>query len=244
MKHLNEPISQDYRICSLSSINKGTEMVPVESKNSIKVANAYFISGHDGTYEKLFIRKTVLEKIELILSDLGDEFGIIIFDAFRSKATQMSIYKSFFNEISAREPHWDLNKIEEETKKFVAHPDDKARFEVSPHNSGGAIDLTFTYKNLPLNMGTEFDDLTTLAQTNYFEKEYLENSCFSLEEWMSIRNNRRILFNSMKRLGFTNYPEEWWHYDFGNCLWSNFIGEKWFFDSADEDVKALKVSSI
>ena len=28
--------------------------------------------------------------------------------------------------------------------------------------------------------------------------------------------NRRLLWNVMTQVGFSNYPEEWWHFDFGN----------------------------
>lgn len=28
--------------------------------------------------------------------------------------------------------------------------------------------------------------------------------------------NRKILYDAMIIAGFTNYPEEWWHFDFGN----------------------------
>ena len=32
--------------------------------------------------------------------------------------------------------------------------------------------------------------------------------------------NRRLLFNAMVDQGFTNYSEEWWHFDYGNQFWA------------------------
>lgn len=60
-------------------------------------------------------------------------------------------------------------------------------------------------------MGTDFDSMNECSATSYYE-----NGKSSDEE---VHNNRRILYNSMIMQGFTNYEEEWWHYDFVNQMW-------------------------
>ena len=30
------------------------------------------------------------------------------------------------------------------------------------------------------------------------------------------KSNRKILINSLKTVGFQNYPNEWWHWSFGD----------------------------
>lgn len=37
----------------------------------------------------------------------------------------------------------------------------------------------------------------------------------------------------MTQAGFTNYPEVWWHYDFGNQFWGKITGEKAKYGLAD-----------
>ena len=35
-----------------------------------------------------------------------------------------------------------------------------------------------------------------------------------------VRNNRRILYYTMTKVGFTNLPSECWHFDYGDRVWS------------------------
>ena len=36
------------------------------------------------------------------------------------------------------------------------------------------------------------------------------------------RANRRMLYNVMIEAGFTNFPAEWWHFDYGDEKWGLF----------------------
>ena len=85
------------------------------------------------------------------------------------------------------------------------------------HNTGGAIDLTLSKNGKEINMGTNFDYFGEKAWTNYFEIN--ENN-------EDIKNNRRILYNLMIEEGFVNLPSEWWHYDYGDKVWSYFTKNK------------------
>lgn len=77
---------------------------------------------------------------------------------------------------------------------------------VSGHSRGATLDLTLTscdaggQRCTPLDMGTEFDFLDPLANTN--------TPSITPEQ----RANRLRLRAAMERGGFRNYPMEWWHY--------------------------------
>lgn len=66
-------------------------------------------------------------------------------------------------------------------------------------------------------MGTSFDDFNEKSNTRYYEQLIDAGKKLSDEE-LIVSNNRRLLFHIMNRVGFTSYPEEWWHYDYGNQL--------------------------
>ncbi|MGC8979381.1 M15 family metallopeptidase, partial [Caldisericum sp.] len=70
-----------------------------------------------------------------------------------------------------------------------------------------------------LKMGTYFDEMTDRTSTRYYE-EKLEKGVNLSEIEIEILKNRRLLFHVMTNAGFTNYTHEWWHYDYGNQLWS------------------------
>lgn len=88
---------------------------------------------------------------------------------------------------------------------FVANP----RFG-SRHNRGCAIDLTLVELNsgIEIPMPTVFDDFSEKAHPEY---KALPDT---------ILKNRAFLFSVMGHFGFTQYPSEWWHFDFQG--WENF----------------------
>lgn len=67
-----------------------------------------------------------------------------------------------------------------------------------------------------LNMGTDFDYFGPEAGTWYFE-DLAEQKELSNDE-KEILQNRRFLYQVMKKAGFSNYPEEWWHWSYGDNM--------------------------
>lgn len=158
-------------------------------------------------------------------------FGFVVFDAFRTKQTQEGLFEAYSKQISKRNPHLTEDQLYHETRKYVAHPNEPSRFEIPPHNSGGAIDIGLTENNVNIEMGTEFDDLTERAATNFFEKPFDPSVGINEQEWEKIRERRRLLFHTLVSVGFTNWSHEWWHFDLGNCVWAGEIGLPWIYDS-------------
>lgn len=62
-----------------------------------------------------------------------------------------------------------------------------------------------------LNFGTSFDHGGIEASLNYYEKQK-ELRNLNPDE-LEARNNRRLLYNTMKNAGFQPYEDEWWHYN-------------------------------
>lgn len=79
------------------------------------------------------------------------------------------------------------------------------------HTTGGAVDLTILDNyGRELDMGSFFDEFTDRTYTAYYENE----------KNVLVKNNRRLLYNIMTTVGFTNLPSEWWHYDYGDRFWA------------------------
>lgn len=80
----------------------------------------------------------------------------------------------------------------------------------SRHNRGCAVDLTIISSETgkEIKMPTGFDDFTEKAHSDYS----------NLPE--EVIKNRKMLIEIMSKYGFTNYPAEWWHYDFNG--WKNY----------------------
>lgn len=67
--------------------------------------------------------------------------------------------------------------------------------------------------SMPLEMGTVFDGVQPETATRFYEE--LEPTLRD-EKGQQCLVNRRLLWNAMTVAGFSNYPDEWWHFDFGN----------------------------
>lgn len=68
-------------------------------------------------------------------------------------------------------------------------------------------------------MGTAFDDPMAASAT-----KALEGAAPTNDAQREAQLARRLLVASMTGAGFTNYPEEWWHWDFGNAFWRHYGG--------------------
>ena len=74
----------------------------------------------------------------------------------------------------------------------------------------------FKEQSTPLNMGTDFDHFGPEAATRYFEILATERKLSETE--IECLQNRRFLSQVMSKAGFSNYPEEWWHWSCGDNM--------------------------
>lgn len=136
---------------------------------------------------------------------------LVVWDAWRPIEVQQSLFEEFKTRLHDKNPDWDEEKLISETQRYVSLPSTNLD-RPSPHNTGGAIDLSVCDEsNTPIPMGVPFDWFGKEASTRYFE----EVSVTGKDE-NQYRVNRRILYNTMTEAGFTNYDEEYWHFDFNN----------------------------
>lgn len=197
------------------------------SGGRITVDMQYYRQGRCGSINEAYLRLSVAKMLVRVAENLPNGYKIKIYDAWRPFEVQKDLFDQYLSEISLLPEN--LGKSQEElvalAKKFVSLPDRKNRFAYV-HSSGGAVDLTLTDENgVELDMGCGFDDFSDLAATDAFENDESSLVC----------KNRRILYNAMTEAGFTNYPPEWWHYDFGDLFWAA---------SVDEAVKYPSVYSV
>lgn len=237
-----QPITFEYPDPSLEFIQwikRGVDPALLQESPGFLIENSYFKMGLAGTHPKVFARAAVLHQLQKALEMIQPEYGFVIFDAYRSIETQKAMFQLFYRQIKAEHADWSEESLLEETRKFAADPYGNGRYPILPHNSGGAVDLALTQDGKRVDFGTEFDDLTAQASTNFFESEFDPSLGISPDRWQVIRKNRRILFQAMIQAGFTNFRNEWWHYDLGNCGWANKFGISWIFDSLEPSILSL-----
>lgn len=188
--------------------------------DSVRVEPVYYNMGLSPVSE-CYLRGRVLKKLELAYNLLPEGITFLIYDGWRSNETQMKLYKKFYDNIKTENPDLEEEELEAMARKFVSKPSDDV-INAPVHNTGGAVDLTLydTNQGMVLRMGTQFDDFSDKAHTNYYE---------TVGDNEEAKTNRRMLYNVMCMAGFTNYPAEWWHYDYGDRFWSYYTGTEELF---------------
>ena len=137
---------------------------------------------HLVAFEKLLKAVTRLQKNR-------PNYRMKIFDALRPNSAQVKLWNFL-----AGTPE----------QLYVANPEPG-----SLHSFGFAIDLSIVNAaNQELDMGTPFDDFTSLAQPRY-QIQHLAEGLLMPQHI----ENRDLLRDCMEAAGFKQLPYEWWHFD-------------------------------
>lgn len=152
-----------------------------------------------------FLRKSVAEMICRAKSYLPKGVTFIIGDAWRPKYIQEDILKSFYNKFQKQHHKWSSQRISEEVSKYAAPAEGPA---VSGHMAGGAVDLRLWKNGRKIPMKSK--------KLSY--QENAETVQPKLPKF--IRQNRKILSDALLKAGLSNYPEEYWHWSYGDIQWA------------------------
>ena len=185
---------------------------PLVEVTNIEYEPYYYNLGLKYSTNKCYLRKEVLDMLLEARKILPDGYDFKILDGYRSIELQEELYYYYYDKI-IEEFHLDnLSKTEKEKfiNQYVALPK-KDNIYAPAHTTGGAVDLVITYHGKDLDFGVKFDEFTDKTQTNYYEKNNVSEE---------IKNNRRMLYNTMIKVGFTNLPSECWHFDYGDKNWA------------------------
>jgi D-alanyl-D-alanine dipeptidase len=174
----------------------------------------YFADGRPGARPRSWVRSGVAERLERVVQTLPRGVSLIVWDGWRSVATQASLYDEFHAALAREHPEWDGERLDRETMRFVSAPSVDPACP-APHVTGGAVDVALgTSDGAPFDFGTPFDAFVPEAAAGALESVPGEP-----------RERRRQLFWAMADQGFTAYVEEWWHFDFGDQFWGAISGQ-------------------
>ncbi len=197
------------------------ELISVSSVDTelLVVAPKYHELRLTSALNDCYVRREVVIKLVDAARNLPNGHKLLIWDGWRPTSVQRQLYETYLMKLSQEFPEWSEERLREGTRQFVSYPSENEEAP-APHITGGAVDVTIVDENdVPLPMGTEFDDFTEQAWTNYYEEKKNNGGKLSEEEEMFLKN-RQLLNHVMTSSGFTNYPAEWWHFDYGNQWWA------------------------
>ena len=169
------------------------------------------------------LRESVVDKLinaNKLLKNINKDYSLIIYDAWRPIEVQSFMFnlalENEFNHrglINAEEKIKNHSEVLKKVERFWAYPYANKKCP-PPHSTGGAVDLTIIDSSGDLiDMGCKIDDIGGKALPDF----YIDSS----SKDGVIRNIRRnLLKNVMCNSGFSQHPNEWWHFSYGDQLWA------------------------
>ncbi len=205
--------------------DSGEKLIPLSLiPEKILVRPQYYIQNIGGALPECYIREGNLKRLTNASEKLPEGYKLLIFDTWRPEEVQISLFDKYYQELKEKMPCKSKEELIKLTREFIALPSSDPDCP-SPHITGGAVDLTIVdNRGRMLNMGTGFDETGDKTHTRYYEK-LLEKGRKLTEVEERILSNRRFLYHLMCDEGFTNFPSEWWHFDYGNQSWAWMKGD-------------------
>jgi D-alanyl-D-alanine dipeptidase len=152
-----------------------------------------------------FVRQTVAEMLKTAQSYLPSGTTFIIRDAWRPQHVQKEILQEFTRRFEKQHPNWSAERIAQEVGKYAAPAEGP---EVSGHLTGGAIDVRLIHKGRRLPMRSK--------KLSYQENAKTEQPKLP----KPLQRNRQVMYDALTKAGFSNYPEEFWHWSYGDIWWA------------------------
>lgn len=144
----------------------------------------------------IFLRQSVIRALLSAQEKLPRDFELVVLDGWRSLSLQRQL----------------AHYYGQSDGKYVATVDDVL---VAPHTTGGAVDLTLSWRGQALGLGTDFDEFSVVSHLPFFEKVGGDSVLAK-----GYRHLRRLLSSVLVAEGFAPYPYEWWHWSLGDQRWA------------------------
>jgi len=151
------------------------------------------------------LRRVVCEKIAAAEKRLPVNCRFILFEAFRPRQRQIELWDDIMLKLRGQHPDWSEEQYRIEAERFVANPHGFG----SGHQAGAAVDISLCSETgQPYFMGTEVQEFNAKTKS--------ENHLINEQE----ASFRKLLRDALEAEGIINYPEEWWHFSYGDRLWA------------------------
>jgi D-alanyl-D-alanine dipeptidase len=158
------------------------------------------------------VRRRVAELLVAAAESLPAGLNLTIEEGWRSPAVQRQMYEATEREFREQHPDWPPVVLKRAVNRFSAPPDHRVP---PPHCTGGAVDLMITTASgESLDLYSPFSPASRKAATT------------AVRGLTPIaQRNRELLVAAITDVGLTNYPAEWWHWEYGTPGWALRAGQ-------------------
>lgn len=167
------------------------------------------------------IRSSVYEKLVKAQKLLPNNLLFCLYEGYRSLNLQQKLFDNRYELLQKNNPAWNHEQLFQETIKLISPVMNlDGSLNIPPHSTGAAIDIYLVDSHgFIVDMGIKVEDWMqdidgSLSQTNSAKISILA------------QKNRSIMAYALIRVGFVNYPGEYWHWSYGDRYWAYHSGNQ------------------
>jgi zinc D-Ala-D-Ala dipeptidase len=156
------------------------------------------------TGDKIFVRQTVLKKLEQaaeILKSYDSTLELEVVYGYRALEVQRELFEKYKTKL---QDQYSGNELLAAVHRLVAVP------EVAGHPAGAAVDIQITSKGQVIDFGTDMHE--------FVPNTFTFSPFVSKTAW----ENRQLLRRVMMGVGFAPFDGEWWHFSYGDKEWARY----------------------
>ncbi|HEX6454761.1 MAG TPA: M15 family metallopeptidase [Trebonia sp.] len=196
-----EALINDHRVLACRIADNGAPLVDVRTVPSLACDTTR--EGVQKLSDNPFqLRTGALDRLVQAQASLPDGYQLQVKEAWRPIWVQEQLWEGTLSRLRDRRPDLTDEELRTENARFTAPPD-----SAPPHSTGGTVDLILLKAGEPTDMGWGFNQPGVGSRTAYPVAG-------------DARRHRGILAYAMDSAGFINYPEEWWHWSYGDRYWA------------------------
>ncbi len=196
-----------------------------------------------GVDTTMYLREGVLDKVLAAQKFIKELFSLdlMVYDAWRSYEVQEELFYLYLKKFTIPNFRQEIqdafaaaetaqkikatfdfllpeiqNPLIKANRRFVSWPS-RDLIKPAPHATGAAVDVMLHYGNQPIDMGVLFDHMDKKAGAFYHLKFFRKR--FAKEKLVTqARSAMLFAMLCLEDSGFSVYPPEFWHFNFGNQM--------------------------
>jgi len=154
-------------------------------------------------------------------------YRLAVFDAWRPLAVQQFMVSHTIacechqRGLDPHQPSAERDAVVQEVGRFWAPPSEDPATP-PPHSTGAAVDLTLAdATGAVVAMGSEIDAIGAVSEPDYYLRcaDQLPEGD-QRQQALRWHQHRALLASAMASAGFSQHPNEWWHFSYGDQLWA------------------------
>jgi D-alanyl-D-alanine dipeptidase len=165
------------------------------------------------------MRHAVYHKLVEAQKILPHGLKLCLYEGYRSLQLQEKLFNDRYQILKNTNPHWDHQQLFQEAIVLVSPVIniDGTR-NIPPHSTGGAVDVYLVDSNNEIvDMGIKAADWMQDIDGSISKTDSPKISDIA-------RQHRSIMSLALEKVGFVNYPGEYWHWSYGDRYWAYHVG--------------------